>query len=120
IGLAERRPGGRLHLLFYGQEDGTLARQLLMLAPGTYRLTLRLAGGSSHAEALSWSITCDKAPQELSRVSFDQAAAHGWVFQVPASCPAQWLSIAGSSSDMPRQSDVTIAGLELMRGGAGA
>ena len=38
VGLAERQPGGRLHLLFYGQEDGLLAGQLLVLRPGRYRL----------------------------------------------------------------------------------
>jgi len=39
VGLAERQRG-RLHILFYGDEDGTLASQLLLLPPGSYRLSL--------------------------------------------------------------------------------
>jgi hypothetical protein len=117
LGLAERRPGGSLHVLYYGQEDGALARQLLLLPPGTYRLSLRVVGGSVHAEALNWSLRCDKASQELVRISLGDAAAHGWTFQVPAGCAAQWIELNGASSDMPQQSDVTITGLTLIRGG---
>ena len=119
VGLAERRPGGNLHAMFYGQEDGALARQLLMLPPGTYRLSMRLLGGSAHPEALSWSLRCDKG-QELARIGLDQAAARGWAFQVPTGCAAQWLELNGSSSDMPQQSDATISGLSLTSGGSGA
>ena len=42
VGLAERQPGGRLHAIFYGQEDGALARQLLVLPPGRYHFSMRL------------------------------------------------------------------------------
>jgi hypothetical protein len=119
VGLAERRPGGNLHAMFYGQEDGVLARQLLVLPPGSYRLSMRLFGGSSHPEALSWSLRCDKG-QELARTGLDQAAARGWAFQVPTGCAAQWLELNGSSSDMPQQSDATITRLSLTSGGGGA
>ena len=61
VGLAERQRGGRLHILFYGDEDGTLASQLLLLPPGAYRLSMRLAGDPARAHALTWSIWCDKA-----------------------------------------------------------
>jgi hypothetical protein len=119
VGLAERRPGGTLHAMFYGQEGGALARQLLVLPPGSYRLSMRLLGGSSHPEALSWSLRCDKG-QELARTGLDQAAARGWAFQVPTGCAAQWFELNGSSSDMPQQSDATITRLSLTRGGRGA
>ena len=33
VGLAERQDRGRLHVIFYGQEDGVLANQLLVLCP---------------------------------------------------------------------------------------
>ena len=56
VGLAERQPGGRLHVIFYGQEDGALARQLLVLPPGRYRLSMRLRGGSTQAKALNWNL----------------------------------------------------------------
>jgi hypothetical protein len=117
VGLAERRPGGKLHAMFYGQLDGVLARQLLLLAPGSYALSLRVLGGASHPEALYWVVRCDKASEELERVSVDQAVLHGVVFRVPPGCAAQWLELTGASSDMPQQSDVTISDLRLTRGG---
>ena len=116
IGLAERQPGGRLHAIFYGQEDGVLARQLLVLPPGPYRLTLQLSGDP---RPLRWSIRCDKG-SEVARVALDVAAARGWSFQVPPGCPAQWLELAGASSDMPQRSEVTISRLRLIREGDGA
>jgi hypothetical protein len=118
-GLAERQPGGRLHLLFYGQQDGVLARQLLLMPPGTYRLTMQLLGDRARAHALSWNVRCDKASQPAATTTLD-SAARGWIFRVPAGCPAQWLEISGSSSDMPQQSDVTIAGLNIVREAPGA
>ena len=120
VGLAERRPGGILHLMFYGQEDGALARQLLVLGPGSYRLSTRLQGGASHPEALNWTVRCVRGNQELARVTLDQAAAHGVSFQVPTGCSAQWLELNGSAPDLPQQSDVSISGLSLARGGGGA
>lgn len=115
VGLAERQAGGRLHILFYGQEDGILADQLLLLSPGSYRMSMRLLGDSAHARALNWSVWCDKAAAPVASVRLDAAAASGWVFTVPPGCPAQWLKLSGVSSDMPQQSDLTIAALKLER-----
>ena len=120
VGLAERQRGGRLHVLFYGQEDGTLASQLLLLAPGTYRLSMRLAGDPARAHALAWSLWCDKAAQPLASVTLDTAAARGWQLSVPPGCPAQWLKLSGVSADIPQQVDVSITGLALAKGPAGA
>jgi hypothetical protein len=115
VGLAERQRGGRLHVVFYGDEDGTLAGQLVLLAPGTYRLTMKLAGDSSRARALTWALWCDKAAQPLASVTLDNAAAHGWQFQVPSGCAAQWLKLSGVSPDVPQQVDVSISGLSLSK-----
>lgn len=118
VGLAERQRG-LLHVIYYGHEDGPLARQLLVLPPGSYRLTVRLLPGSSHPEALLWVLRCDKG-RELGRIALDAAAAHAWRFAVPAGCPAQRLDLSGATSDLPRQSDVKITGVRLGRGGEGA
>ena len=109
VGLAERQPGGRLHVLFYGQEDGVLAAQMLVLPPGTYRLSMQLLGDPARAKTLTWSLWCDKAPTPLTGVTLDVAAARGWTVQVPSNCPAQWLKLAGSSTDISQQVDVTVA-----------
>ncbi|MFL6763777.1 MAG: hypothetical protein ACJ8FO_01100 [Sphingomicrobium sp.] len=113
VGLAERQPGQRLHILYYGQEDGFLASQLLLLPSGAYRLSMQLLGDRQRARALSWSVWCDKASEPIASATLEVAAARGFSFQIPASCPAQWLRLAGASSDMPQQNDVTIASLKL-------
>ncbi len=120
VGIAERQSRGRLHVVFYGQEDGILATQLLLLAPGTYRLSMRLLGDPGHGRVLNWSLWCDKADAPIASVTLEAAAAHGWSFDVPASCRAQWLKLSGSSSDVAQQSDVTIAELKLERVAPGA
>lgn len=115
VGLAERRPPGRLHILFYGDENGTLARQLLVLSPGKYRMSMRLLGDSARAHVLTWSLWCDKAVVPMSSVALDTAAARGWQFEVRAGCTAQWLKLSGTSSDIPQRVDVSIAGLTLSK-----
>jgi hypothetical protein len=118
VGLAERQPGGRLHIVFYGQEDGVLATQLLVLPPGSYRLSMQLLGDAARAKSLTWSVWCDKAQAPLASITLD-AAVRGWQFTVPSNCPAQWLRLSGSSSDIPEQADVTIAGLKVQKVAAG-
>lgn len=119
VGLAERQPGGKLHVLFYGQDDGILASQLLLLRPGPYRLSMQLLGDAARAKTITWSLWCDKAAAPVSSVTLD-AAARGWRFEVPPDCRAQWLRLSGSSGDIPQQADMTIAALRLQRIGSGA
>jgi hypothetical protein len=111
VGLAERRNG--LHVIFYGQEDGPLAAQLLLLEPGAYRLAMPVTGDKGHARSLVWSLTCANSNAPIGRIALDEAAARGWAFTVPAGCAAQRLELSGVSSDMPQQVDVTIARLQL-------
>ncbi len=115
VGLAERQPGGRLHAIFYGQQDGPLARQLLLLGPGRYRLTMRVSGLSGQAGTLNWSLTCDKAPTPLAAIDLAAAEGASWTFSVPAACPAQWIALTGTAGDLPQQMDVTISNLKLSR-----
>lgn len=116
VGLAERRNG--LHVIFYGQEDGPLASQLLLLAPGTYRIAMPVTGDTGHARSLVWTLACANSSTPFSRFVLDPAAAaRGWTFSVPTGCPAQKLVLSGSSADMPQQVDVTIARLRLERQG---
>jgi hypothetical protein len=119
VGMAERQLGGRLHLVFYGQQDGFLATQLLLLGPGNYRLSMQLMGDPMRARSLNWSIWCDRAPAPIASVTLD-AAARGWRFVVPKGCPAQWLKLSGSSGDIPQQADITIGALKLERVGGSA
>lgn len=114
LGLAERQSGGRLHAIYYGQEDGALAKQLLVLRPGRYRLSMRLLSGSSHPEALNWSVTCMGTQSPIASVPLNVAASRGLSFDVAPNCPAQLLQLNGISADLPQQSDVTITDLKLV------
>jgi len=120
VGLAERQPGKGLHVIFYGSEDGVLASQLLLLPAGTYRLQMNLTGASVHPEALRWSIRCNKSGEPVAMSAIDETARNGWTFQVPASCPAQWIELSGRSGDVAQQSEATITGLRLSRAGTNA
>ena len=120
VGLAERQPGRRLHVIFYGNEDGVLASELVLLPPGTYRLQMQIVGSPVHPESLRWSVRCDKSQQPFASIAADQAASRGWTFQAPQDCPAQWLELSGRSGDIAQQSDVTITGLALTRIGGNA
>ncbi len=120
LGLAERQAGGRLHVVYYGHDDGFLATQMLVLPPGAYRLSMKLLGDPGRAHLLNWSVWCDKALSPLGSVTLDAAAAHGWKFSVPTGCAAQWLKLGGSPADISQASDVTISDLRLERDGPGA
>jgi hypothetical protein len=120
VGLAEREPGKRLHVIFYGDEDGVLASELVLLPPGSYRLHMQIVEAATHPEALRWSVRCARSTEPLASIGLDEAAARGWSFAVPANCGAQWLELRGRSGDVAQQSDVTIGPLGLTRSGANA
>jgi hypothetical protein len=116
LGLAERESGKRLHVIFYGNDDGVLATQLLTLAPGAYSLRMRIVGSPVHPEALRWSVRCDKSTEPFASIGVDEAARRAWTFQLPPNCPAQWLELSGRSGDVAQQSEVTITAFGLTRG----
>ena len=105
----------------HGQEDGVLARQLLLLKPGHYRLSMRISGEPSRASALRWTLTCADSKAQLLSLALSDAkkAASGVAFDVPANCAAQSLELAGSAPDVAQQADVTISEFSLKREQAG-
>ena len=116
LGIAERQRGS-LHVIYYGEDDGVLASQLLLLGAGRYRLLMKLGDGSAHADMLSWSLRCDHVGRPFASIPLPAAAAGGWVFDVPQDCPAQWLELSGRSADMPQQAEAVVGPLTLQRTG---
>jgi hypothetical protein len=116
-GLAERGTGGgNLHVIFYGQEDGVLAGQLLVLPAGRYRLAMQVSGGPDPGKSLLWRVTCAGTNNQIAKMALEPAAAaSGWSFDVPAGCGAQKLQLLGSSTDFPQQTEVTITNFRLER-----
>ena len=117
VGVAERQPGKRLHVIFYGNEDGVLARQLLLLSAGPYRLRLNVVGVPAHPELLRWSVRCDESAESFAGIGLGETSTRAWTFAVPSNCRAQWLELSGRSGDVALQSDVTIEGLKLTHAG---
>jgi hypothetical protein len=117
VGIAERQ-SGRLHLVFYGQEDGILASQLLLLRPGRYQLSMQVEGNQAHTHSLSWSIWCDPSDMPIASINLDRAASGGCAFTVPPNCPVQMLRLSGVATDIAQPVDLRIAALRLRRGGA--
>lgn len=120
VGLAERQRGKKLHVIFYGNVDGALASQLVLLPPGRYRLQMQLAGSSAHPELLRWSVRCEKSNEPIADIAINEAAVHGWTFEIPANCPAQRLELIGRSADIAQQAEARITDLKLTRSGSDA
>jgi hypothetical protein len=113
VGLAERQSGGRLHVIFHGQQDGLLARQLLLLKPGRHRLSMAVAGDFERGKALNWSIRCASDQSPFSGISLDVLRKQAWSFTVPPNCGAQWLELSAVAGDLAQSSDFTLSSLKL-------
>ena len=113
VGLAERQAGGRLHVIFHGQQDGLLARQLLLLTPGRHRISMAVAGDPERGRALNWSLRCSGSQTPFTGTSLDALRRQPWSFTVPAGCGAQWLELSGVSGEVEQPSDFTMSALKL-------
>jgi hypothetical protein len=86
-------------LLGFSAEEGRggeVASQVLMLAPGRYRLGASLHALSDRSARPFWSIVCTDPPYEqLLRLdtAFGEGSLQGGAFTVPASCEAQQLAL---------------------------
>jgi tetratricopeptide (TPR) repeat protein len=111
--------GGGLHVLYYGREDLVLARQLLLLPPGSYGLGMDVNGALANGSSLAWTLTCLPDKQQLLNLPFDKNSETHAVFgrfQIPAqSCIAQWLELTGKGQEFPKPADFRISGLQLNR-----
>ncbi|MDP9412565.1 MAG: hypothetical protein M3Q08_00355 [Pseudomonadota bacterium] len=119
-GVAERgnRPG--LAVSYYGREPAELARQLIILPPGRYRLASKLSGNvPAGRSALSWRLSCLDGGGELlnhplgevtSRTS--QLAAD---FIVPSGCTGQWLVLAGNPPEFSKTENIWVHEVQIRR-----
>ena len=115
-GVAEPDGKGGLDVLYYGRTNATLASQLLVLAPGRYRLTAATAGGDGEA-GVRWAARCADSQQPLLALGLRPGAVAGQ-FSVPTNCRAQWLELQGVAGELPRVTELTIRGLRLDRSDA--
>ena len=92
-----------------------LATQLLRLAPGGYRLAMRV-DGPSRANGLAWNILCvpgNNALLSLPLGTVGRGSISG-AFAVPeAGCPAQTLELRGRPGESSETAQLTILDLSL-------
>lgn len=119
-GAAERAAGG-LQIIYYGRAPITLAEQLLVLAPGRYRLQLQAEGDASgEGSRLVWTLGCHGSEASLLELPLTDVGASPSAFAaeatVPAGCRGQWLRLRGLSAEFPTEQSATISKLQLTGG----
>lgn len=97
-----------LRVDYDGYATGTIAEQMVYLAPGSYRLTAAVRTESGNpADRLAWTLSCatpgggDKAstPAGTGDTATGTWAGMSGRFDVPANCPAQWLRLETRADD---------------------
>ena len=118
FGVAEPAGGGYLKVIYYGREDAELASQLLLLAPGQYRLQMHASGDAGGASGLAWSVTCLPGKTRLASVPLNGATVGGKrlgaSFSVPSqACGAQWLKLTGTAKEFAKSEQATIGRFDI-------
>lgn len=116
-GSAEPDGNQGLQVEYYGRTESRLVEQLLLLAPGRYRLSSSLRG-SVHPEGgkVAWKISCNNSGRillDLSLTGEKSAEARSQLFTVPSGCGSQWLALLGSPSEFPKDQILTVGALNL-------
>lgn len=121
VGAAERGRDGGLEVEYFGRKTGALARQLLMLRPGRYRLSFEVEGSANGQGArIELTVAC-RGGATLATLPFrDVSGGRKRVavdFAVPGGCDAQWLTIGGQAAEFPNTQRLTIPRLTLAADG---
>ena len=119
--------GKALNVQYDGVSQPRPLRELVVLAPGAYRLTGRLYEGSpAAAQSMPWSLTCAGETQPFVAQTPSPGAAGAWRafgvdFTVPATnCAGQWLALAVRPSDRPGDISLWYDDLAIMPAGSTA
>lgn len=95
----------------YGRRRARLVRQLLILAPGRYRLTVNVSEASEQFEI---AVACFSA-QEIFVSRLARKGRQSLTFDVPANCLAQWITIDARASDPPHVARFRLESIALER-----
>lgn len=115
-------PDGAGHvaeLAFDGSKRGGLLHQLLVLAPGRYRIRAEYrADAQADLGALGWEVRCDgAAPFATFSVPVGPDAWRGFAFEieVPPNCPSQHLDLAAYPTDVTQPVTAWVDNLTIAR-----
>lgn len=123
-GLGAADPeNGELAIDYYGRDSGNLASQTLVLSPRRYQIAFATEGGKPNAASrLFWTVACATGDQTiLANVAVPTTpGSHrtSGAFAVPATCPAQTLTLRGEAGEFPSPISLTIKGLAIRAAGA--
>jgi hypothetical protein len=118
-------PGGALQVRYDGYATPDLADQLLVLAPGAYRLTGMTYTTGDAAKALAWTLNCAEGPSLTPTPSPTPTSDGGWRafsldFTVPDSaCAGQWLRLTPLPAGHPRTLEIWYRNLAIQPREAG-
>jgi hypothetical protein len=88
-----------------------IARQMVLIAPGVYRLSWRAEeSGGAPSELVAAALSCAQIPKEWLTAQFDKSAGR-WIATVPvgSDCKSHWLSFGVSGrSGTARLSDIRL------------
>lgn len=120
-GVAQSGDNG-LEVVDFGRKGWEVARQALLLRPGTYRLQYKLSEKTGNLPDLAWRLECDGSGGNLLDLPFQSHNFLGQIatdrFTVPAvNCPAQWLSLVSRGGAGAETRSVVIRSVEISRPG---
>lgn len=123
VGAAERGRGGGLELEYYGRQAGPLARQLLLLRPGRYRLEFQVEGSATgQGSRIVAQVACRGRDAPLLAIRLENLTAASRKvsgdFAVPGGCEAQWLAFNGEAVEFPTTQRARVTGLTLRPAGS--
>lgn len=102
----DQAEGGALRVEYGGRSTATIARQLLTLAPGSYRLTGKVRGEPGvPLPSVGWRITCLETGEIIGearigpRASLPRGQFQATAVVRPERCTAQWLTLATRPED---------------------
>jgi hypothetical protein len=80
-----------------GPSSGTILSQTLLLEPGQYAFSVELAANDALQDAFSWTVRCARSGKRIDSAAVRLGSGRRQIqsvrFQVPASCPVQWLDL---------------------------
>lgn len=110
-----------LRIRISADQRAEVARRTLLLPPGAYRLSQRLAATSSGAPvSLNWRMACLSGPRKAPLWSKDITARSGAFREasaiiVPVGCPAQQLTLVAAADADEGDTEVTVSEVRLDR-----
>lgn len=121
-GSAEFVAGPAMEVSYFGRAEGVLARQLLLLPPGSYNFEVQAEGDANgEGSRLLWRVMCLRSQSPLftlplQEITYTPKRLSGQ-FRVPPGCDAQWLQLVGVPAEFPTLQSARFTDLKVQAAG---